>query len=98
NARETCKQRRLSETSEPASNLVLKDHDDCKNEIGQKIRQYPCDRFKLCPSSEIEEANDQAEPQHHLNGARSLDEDENLVDEKRNDEDIEYCVPGQERR
>ena len=58
-------------------------------------RQHPRDRFQFDPARQIKKSNDQAQAHRHLYGASSLDEDEELVNEERDDEYVEHRVPRQ---
>ena len=98
NAREARKDGRLPEARKGAPDLVLEDHDNGEYEVRKNIGQHPCDGLEMCPSREIEKQDNHAEADHHLDRPCTFDEDEDLINQKRKDENVEQRVPVQRPR
>ena len=76
---------------------MLKDHNDRKDEVRKNVRQHPRNSFQPNPPREIKEGDDQRESHRHLNGSGTFDEDEKLVDDGRDNKNVQHSDPRQMR-
>ena len=78
-----------------APDLGLENNNDGKDEIRKHVRQQPRNGLKPDPPREIEKHHNQRKSQRHLDCTSPFDEHEQLVDEERDNEDVQHSGPGQ---
>ena len=102
-ALEVAEERRAAEMRERAPDVGLEQNDDREDDVGGEIADDPVDGLELQPLREEVEQQDEAGAERHLRRARAADEQQQLVDEDRDDGDVQRIGPrdigaAQERR
>ena len=75
------------------ADLRLEDHDDAEYHIGQDVGQHPGQGRQLAVARQVEERDDQRQAECHLDRAGSADQNQHLVDDERDNNDVENRVP-----
>ena len=93
-ALEVAEERRAAEVRQRAADVGLKQHDDREDDVGGEVADHPVDGLELEPLREEEQADEEAAAQRHLHRARAADEQQQLVDQDRDERDVEQIPPG----
>ena len=93
-ALEVPEERRAAEVRQRAPDVRLEQHDDRKDHVGGQVANHPVDRLELEPPREEKQTDEEAAAQRHLHRARAADEQQQLVDQDRDQRDVEQIRPG----
>ena len=90
---EIAEERRLSEMRERAADVRLENHDRRKGDVDQHVPDHPVDGLQRRQPRDVEQADDDQRPGRHLHGARAPDQLQELVDQDRDDRDVQDVPP-----
>ena len=91
---EVLEERGAAEVRERAPDVGLKEHDDGKADVGREIADDPVHRLEIEPAGDEEQADEKAGAERHLHGACAADEQQQLVNEHRDQHDVDDVPPG----
>ena len=90
---EVAEERRAAEMRERSADVGLKEHDDCEHDVCRQVQDHPVDRLELQPLRQEIEQQKEAAAQRHLHGTRPANQQEQLVQQERDDCDVERIGP-----
>ncbi len=94
---EIAEERRLAEVRQRAADVGLEDDDRRKRDVDQHVADHPVERLQRRQPRHVEETDDQQRARRHLDRASSPDQFEELVDQDRDDRDVEQVPPADRR-
>ena len=94
---EVAEERRLAEVRERAPDVGLEDHDRRKGDVDQHVPDHPVDGLQRHQPRQVEQPDDQQRAGGHLDRPGTADQLEELVEDERNDGDIEQIPPADGR-
>ena len=94
---EVAEEGRLAEVRQRAADVGLEDHDGREDHVDQHVADHPVEGLQRGEPRQVEQHDDQQRAYRHLNGASSPDQFQELVDQDRDDRDVEQVPPADRR-
>ena len=92
-ALEVAEERRAAEVCKRPPDVGLEQNDDREHDIRREVSDDPVDGLELQPLRQKIQQQNKTSAQCHLRRARAADEEKQLVDEERDDRDVERVGP-----
>ncbi len=91
--RKVSEERRAAKMREGAPDVRLKEDNHGKYDVAHHVPDEPVDGFETSPARSIEQRDDDAAAERHLDRARPADQLQHLVHEDPDDEDVDEIPP-----
>ena len=88
---------RAAQVRQRAADVGLKQHDGRKDDVANQIADQPVHGLELDQSRHVEQPHRQPAADRHLRGARAANERQHLVDQDRDDGDVDDIAPAYRR-